>query len=75
MYAEELGCDYRQELVEHLLARHYRPSRRPLRRCHPRDLLKQLHSFCLYHGLPFEMNANTIDRVVGSYFTTVLGKA
>src|SRR5438132_6703021 len=35
------GCDFSAEAVEYLLAQHYRLRGRPLRRCHPRDLLLQ----------------------------------
>lgn len=72
LYATELGCTYRHEVVEQLLATHYRPKGRAMRRCHPRDLLKQLRSFCTYHSLPFEMQTEYLNRVVGSYFTMVL---
>jgi len=72
LYAAEFGCTYRRQVVEQLLATHYRPAERPMRRCHPRDLLKQLRSFCTYHSLPFEMQTEYLDRVVGSYFTMVL---
>ena len=68
LYAAELGCTYRRQVVEQLLATHYRPTERPMRRCHPRDLLKQLRSFCTYHSLPFEMKTEYLNRVVGSYF-------
>ncbi len=72
LYARELGCAYRPDVVEQLLETHYHPQQRAMRRCHPRDMLKQLRSFCAYHCLPFEMNADYLSQVVGSYFATVL---
>jgi predicted ATPase with chaperone activity len=72
MYADEFDCNYDQEIVEYLLETHYRPVNRGLRRCHPRDLMKQIRSYCAYHDLPFEMRREYIDRVVGTYFATVL---
>jgi predicted ATPase with chaperone activity len=72
LYAVESGCTYQHQVVEQLLATHYRPNGRAMRRCHPRDLLKQLRSFCTYHGLPFEMQTEYLNRVVGCYFTMVL---
>jgi predicted ATPase with chaperone activity len=74
IYAEEFGCDYQAEVVEHLIAEYFLPLERPLRRCHPRDLLKQLGNYCRYHAVPFEMHSDYIDRVAGSYFTMVVGK-
>jgi len=74
LYAEHFGCEYRPEAVEYLLDRHYRPQRRPMRRCHPRDLLNQIQNYCRYHDLPMEMKPAYFDRVVNSYFTTVIGR-
>ncbi|MEX2559795.1 MAG: AAA family ATPase [Pirellulales bacterium] len=70
--APNLGCEYRRETVEYLLATHYRPIGRRLRRCHPRDLLSQIRAYAAYNDLPFEMRPDYFDRVVKSYFTQVL---
>jgi hypothetical protein len=71
LYAPHVGCAYDREAVEHLLARHYRPGRRPLRRCHPRDLLLQVHNYCSYNAQPMEMKPELLDLVVDNYFTVV----
>jgi hypothetical protein len=68
-----LGFEYRPDVVEHLLARHYRPVNRCRRRCHPRDLLVQIRNYCAYNDLPFEMRPEYFDRVIASYFTVVAG--
>ncbi|HEY2146625.1 MAG TPA: AAA family ATPase, partial [Pirellulales bacterium] len=73
-YAQKLSFEYRSEAVEQLLARHYRPNDRPMRRCHPRDLLKQVRSYCRYKRLPLEMRSEHIDRVCQSYFGLVFGE-
>ncbi|MGH7193897.1 MAG: AAA family ATPase, partial [Candidatus Saccharimonadales bacterium] len=73
-YAPKFGLEYRRELVEHLLATHYRPTGRPLRRCHPRDLLGQVRNYCAYNSLPVELTGEHFDRVVKSYFTVVKSK-
>jgi predicted ATPase with chaperone activity len=73
LYAEQFGCDYRRDVVDDLLTRHYRPVGRPLRRCHPRDLLSQIRNFCVYNEREVEMRPDYFDRVVKSYFTVVLG--
>jgi hypothetical protein len=67
-----VGCVYNADAVAYLLTAHYHPSGRPLRRCHPRDLLLQVHHYCAYHDLPMEMKPEYFDRVVEGYFT-VLG--
>ena len=71
LYAIGSGCDYRPEVVEHLLRTHYRAHKLPMRRCHPRDLLGQVRNYCVYNGLPMEMRPEYFDRVVKSYFTVL----
>ncbi|MBI2823512.1 MAG: AAA family ATPase [Planctomycetia bacterium] len=73
LYAATMGCEYRADVVEHLLRTHYRTHGLPLRRCHPRDLLSQVRNYCVYNALPVEMRPEYFDRVVKSYFTAVLG--
>ena len=73
LYAEKFGCEHRPEVVEYLLKRHYRPAKRALRRCHPRDLIKQIRNYCRYKRLPFELRPEHFDRVVKSYFAMVFG--
>ncbi|MGD9719861.1 MAG: AAA family ATPase [Pirellulales bacterium] len=74
LYAKSFGCEYDKEAVEHLLNRHYRDGKRPLRRCHPRDLLNQIRNYCAYNDLPLEMRPEYFDGVAHSYFTVVVTK-
>jgi hypothetical protein len=69
--APSVGCAYDAAAVEHLLATHYRPSGRQLRRCHPRDILMQVHNYCIYNDLPMEMRSDYLDMAVANYFTVV----
>jgi hypothetical protein len=71
MAAESFGCEYNPATVEYLLERHYRPSKRPMRRCHPRDLLLQIRCACTYNDMPLTMTPQMLDRAVDSYFTVV----
>ncbi len=71
--APKYGCEYDQGAVDRLIEHHYRPYGRPLRRCHPRDLLSQIRNYCTYNELPMEMNSENFDRVVNSYFTALSG--
>ncbi len=66
-----VGCVYVREVVEYLLATHFRPHNRERRRCHPRDLLWQIHNYCTYNELPMEMKPEYFDLVVENYFTVV----
>ena len=74
LYARTFKCEYRPEVVDYVIATHYRPHHRPLRRCHPRDLLNQILNFCSYNDLPLEMLPEYFDQVVKSYFTTIVGE-
>ena len=74
-YAVKLGFEYRSRAVEELLERHYRPQGRALRRCHPRDLLKQVRNYCLYKRIPLEMRSEYFDRVCESYFALLFGES
>ena len=69
-----LNCEFRQEAVDYLIAKHYKPFSRPFRRCHPRDLMYQVRNYCVYNSRPVEMRPEYFDLVVPSYFTVVTGK-
>jgi hypothetical protein len=51
-----------------LLREYYLDAGRPLRACHPRDLIDQLVDFANYREEPVEMNVDLIDRAARSYF-------
>ena len=72
IYCDKFDCEYEADVVDYLLNTHYFKTQRRLRRCHPRDLLSQIRSFCIYNELPMELRREYFDRVVKSYFTGVL---
>jgi hypothetical protein len=67
----QFQCEYDPDAVEHLLEQHYRPQNRPRRRCHPRDLLLQIHCHCAYSDLPMRMAPELMALAAQSYFTVV----
>ena len=69
-YSQNLGCEYRPDVVETLLAKHYFTVGRELRRCHPRDLLTQVRNYCVYNDIRIEMRDEYFDTVVRSYFAS-----
>jgi predicted ATPase with chaperone activity len=69
--AGAFGCVYDSAAVEYLLDKHYRPLKRPMRRCHPRDLLLQIRNYCAYLGLPVAIKPEYFDVAVENYFTVV----
>jgi len=70
-YARNQGFQYEKASIDYLIAKHYRPRNRPMRRCHPRDLLEQIQNLCRYNDLPLEMRPEYFDQIVKSYFTLV----
>jgi hypothetical protein len=54
--------------VAYLQRRHYQPFGRPLRACHPRDLLDQVMAICRYRGIPPKISRELLDRACASYF-------
>jgi hypothetical protein len=74
LYAKSFGCDYRGDVIDDLLERHYRAVGRRLRRCQARDLLLQIRSYCNYTGKPMEFRSEYFDRAAMTYFATVMGE-
>jgi hypothetical protein len=69
----ELNCKRRnlpfhQVMVAYLQRRHYGPSGRPLRACHPRDLLDQVTALCRYRGIEPVISREILDAACKSYF-------
>ena len=48
------------EALEYLIEHHYRTVHRPLRYCHPRDLLRQVRNYCEFHGKPPIVSRETL---------------
>ncbi|NOZ40814.1 MAG: AAA family ATPase [Planctomycetes bacterium] len=66
--AAKQGCRCDEQAVAYLLETHYHQANRPLRYCHPRDLLRQIRNFCEFHARPLEVNQETVDVAVCNYF-------
>jgi hypothetical protein len=69
----ELNCvrrqlKFHQVMVAYLHRRHYGPARRPMRACHPRDILDQVTALCRYRGIQPTITRELLDRACESYF-------
>jgi hypothetical protein len=69
----EMNCRARdlrfhQVMVAYLLRRHYSPMGRPLRACHPRDLLEHVTAMCRYRGIEPVITRELIDAACRAYF-------
>jgi hypothetical protein len=69
----EMNCKRRdlkfhQVMIAYLQRRHYGPAKRPLRACHPRDLIDQVTALCRYRGVQPTITRELLDRACESYF-------
>jgi hypothetical protein len=70
--AAKLGFSSADEAaIEYLIQEHYQRIGRSFRCCHPRDLLLQVRSFCVYNDYPLELKPEYFDFAVSNYFTTM----
>ena len=65
---EERGIKFEKDSFVYLLREYYLTTGRPLKACHPRDLLDQLIDFANYRGEAKVMSIDLIDRAARSYF-------
>lgn len=61
--------EWKPELVQLLIKKHYIPTNRPLRNCHPRDLLLQVRNYCKYRKKPMVLTEEALDFACENYFS------
>lgn len=66
--ATRMGFTFRPEVVDHLLRKHFQQANRPMRFCHPRDILNQVKNLCDFHGLKYELTEAAVDVAALNYF-------
>ncbi len=59
---------FHEVLIAYLYQKHYLPTDRPLRACHPRDLLDQVTALCRYRGIEPTITRELLDAACASYF-------
>jgi predicted ATPase with chaperone activity len=62
------GIEFNEEIFTYFVRKYVLDMNRPLRACHPRDIVKQLINFATYRGEPAAMTVDLIDRAASSYF-------
>lgn len=62
------GLRFHKVMIAYLQRRHYLPNRRPLRACHPRDILDQVTALCRYRGHGPTITRELIDAACRAYF-------
>jgi hypothetical protein len=69
--APKMGFTCPEEAIDYLIETHYKKTGRPMRFCHPRDLLLQVRSSCAYHDRPPELTNEALDLAVDIYFSVM----
>lgn len=64
---ERLNIPYDKSCVDYLMEKHFR-NVRPMRGCHPRDILQQLVNIALYENRPPRMTKTDLDKSIDFYF-------
>lgn len=65
---ESLSMHWRPDVVEQFIAKQYQAAGRPMRRCHPRDLLAQVKALAAYHGERPELRIDYLEKACSNYF-------
>jgi MoxR-like ATPase len=60
---------FKPDMIDYLIETHYKPLGRPMRNCHPRDLLLQVRSYCYFNSAPLELKREYLDFAVENYFS------
>jgi hypothetical protein len=66
--ARRMAIEHDEAMLDYLLDQHYRRVQRPMRFCHPRDLLHQVSIYCQFHQQPAAMSRSAVDAAVKNYF-------
>ncbi|HUR33705.1 MAG TPA: hypothetical protein VM032_07905 [Vicinamibacterales bacterium] len=69
----EMNCrrrrlPFHKVMVAYLHRRHYLPYNRPMRACHPRDILDQVTALCRYRGQEPSISRELLDAACRAYF-------
>ncbi|MEC8556936.1 MAG: hypothetical protein VXZ82_18190 [Planctomycetota bacterium] len=73
MYLFQLACSqfgfpWRPAIVQQLIEGYFIKGGRPLRRCYPRDLLKQVRAYCQYRSEPLDLRIDYLKHACKNYF-------
>src|SRR5579885_44080 len=67
-FCESKKLPYTREMIDRFVGKHYRPTGKEFRRCHPRDLLSHALNLIHFERLPYELNDEILDRAYESCF-------
>lgn len=70
--SEARGLEFDEAAYAYLVQTYYHDMDRPLRACHPRDLIKQMAMTAKYRGKPPKMTQELVDQAARTYFADFL---
>ena len=59
---------FEASLLDQFIDKHYRPTGKAFRRCHPRDVLSHAIDLIHFESLPFQLTEELLDRAFESCF-------
>lgn len=71
LLTQKFGIQYQRGPVDYLIEKHYKRPDRPLRFCHPRDILLQIRNYCAYRNEAPVMSNEAMDIACENYFAIV----
>jgi len=72
-FCESKSLPHQDGLIARFIDKHYRKTRRPFRRCHPRDILSHAIDLIHFEKLSFELTDDLVDRAFESCFLEETG--
>jgi hypothetical protein len=69
-FAESKGLTCPRDMAERFLDRHYRPTGKPRRRCHPRDVLSHAIDIVRFERRPMMLTDEVLDKAFHSNFVS-----
>jgi hypothetical protein len=69
--ADKAGVAYNESAIDYLIETYYRGTDRPMRFCHPRDLLRQVEVYYRYLDELPHLSHEAIDAAADTYFSIV----
>lgn len=68
-FCESRALDCAEGALDRLIAKRYKAERRPMRRCHPRDLISHAIDLIQFEGRPWLLDDDVLRRAWDSCFT------
>lgn len=68
---DSMGFPWRPEVIRQLIDGFFHAQNLPLRRCYPRDLLKQVSAYCTYRREPLDLRIDYLKHACRNYFGTL----